>query len=164
MPPHGRRCASRLRKPTRSNRTTGAILMGVACTICTLPLAGAINELLRAGRPARAIAAEFDLSYDALTRHARNHVAKRPPVPESTDDPLDELVTALRSRALAGNPSDTREYRLALAAQADVRHATPPTRDLASEPEWIALRSIMLRALEPFPDARQAVADALGGS
>jgi hypothetical protein len=139
--------------------------MGKACTVCSLPLAGAINELLRSKRSARAIAAEFGISYDALTRHARNHLAKpaSTDAPAATADPLDELVAALRTRALAGNPSDTREYRLALAALADLRHATPPTRDLAGEPEWIALRSTMLRALEPFPDARQAVADALGG-
>jgi hypothetical protein len=140
--------------------------MGVACTVCALPLAGAINELLLAGRSARAIAAEFGLSYDALTRHARNHVAKRAPVqnrtPDAPADPLDELVTALRVRALAGNPSDTREYRLALAAQSDIRHATPPQRDLATEPEWIDLRTTLLDALEPFPEARQAVADTLG--
>ena len=138
--------------------------MGQPCTVCALPLAGAINDLLRSGRPARSIASEFGVSYDALTRHGRNHVAKRTPVPESTDDPLDELVSALRVRALAGNPSDTREYRLALAAQSDVRHAAPPQRDLASEPEWIELRTTLLRALEPFPEARQAVADALGGT
>lgn len=138
--------------------------MGVACTVCALPLAGAINELLRSGRSARAVAGEFGISYDALTRHARNHVAKRTPVPELTADPLDELVSALRVRALAGNPSDTREYRLALAAQSDVRHAAPPQRDLASEPEWIALRTAMLDALGPFPEARQAVADALGAT
>jgi len=139
--------------------------MGAACSVCALPLAGAINELLRSGRPARSIAAEFGLSYDALTRHARNHVAKRPAaVPVSAGDPLDELVTALRVRALAGNPSDTREYRLALAAQSDARHAIQPQRDLATEPEWRELRTILLRALEAFPEARQAVADALGDS
>lgn len=69
---------------------------------------------------------------------------------------------ALRVRALAGNPADTREYRLALAAQLDARHAAPPTRALASEPEWIALRAAILAALAPFADARQAVADAIG--
>ena len=138
--------------------------MGVACTVCALPLAGSINDLLRSGRPARSIAADFGISYDALTRHARNHVAKRAvaPVPESAGDPLDELVTALRVRALAGNPSDTREYRLALAAQSDVRHAIPPQRDLASEPEWVELRTAMLDALEPFPKARLAIVAALG--
>ena len=140
--------------------------MGLPCTVCRLPLAGAIDELLRSGRPARAIAGEFTISYDALTRHARNHLSKRVPSPatESTGDPLDELVAALRVRALAGNPSDTREYRLALAAQADVRHAAPPARDLDTAPEWIALRTAVLRALEPFVDARLAVADALSAA
>jgi len=139
--------------------------MGVPCTVCSLPLAGAINELLRGGRSARAIAADFGVGYDALTRHSRNHVVKRAaPVPESVDDPLDELVVALRVRALAGNPSDTREYRLALAAQADVRHAAPPSRDLASEPEWIRIRTMMLAALDPFPEARIAIATALSAA
>ncbi|HEY5519139.1 MAG TPA: hypothetical protein VIK08_00630 [Candidatus Limnocylindrales bacterium] len=131
-------------------------------------MAGALDDLLRTGRPARGIAAEFSISYDALCRHARNHLTRRaggtyvPPSPAS-DDPLDELVAALRVRALAGNPSDTREYRLALAAQQDVRHAAPPVRDLADEPEWHALRTKLLHALEPFPEARIAVADALAG-
>jgi hypothetical protein len=138
--------------------------MGVACTVCALPTAGAIAELLRSGRSARAVAAEFGLSYDAVTRHARNHVAKRPPadVPTAAGDPLDELVKALRVRALAGNPADTREYRLALAAQSDAKHAAPPRRDLAAEPEWIELRTRMLAALAPFPEARLAIVAALG--
>jgi len=137
--------------------------MGRSCSICALPLAGAMDELLRSGRSARAVAAEFEVSYDALTRHARSH-GRRPSValPEPTGDPLDELVAALRVRALAGHPADTREYRLALAAQADARHAMPPQRDLASEPEWMALRLRLLDALEPFKKARQAVVAALG--
>lgn len=109
-----------------------------------------------------------------MQRHAANHVSRPPaaPAPEvsqppatapSTADPLDELVDALRTQALAGNPAIVHQYRLALAAQADVRHAAPPTRDLASEPEWVALRTRLLVALEPFPDAVQAVRAALGG-
>ena len=136
--------------------------MGQACSICSLPLAGAIDELLRSGRSARAVAAEFEVSYDALTRHHRNHTRRAPPaIPEAAGDPLDELVAALRVRALAGHPSDTREYRLALLAQADAQHAAPPRTELAGEPEWIALRTRLLEALEPFPEARLAVAAAL---
>lgn len=141
--------------------------MGSRCGVCTNPSAGSIDERLRTGLPARAVAAEFGISYDALTRHARNHLdrarrAAPSSIPTSTaGDPLDELVAALRVRALAGNPSDTREYRLALQAQADARHAAPPTRDLASEPEWIALRTHLLAALRPFPDAKWAVVAAL---
>jgi hypothetical protein len=135
-------------------------------------VAGAIGEALRSGRSARAVAAEFGVSYDALTRHARNHGARHPVATDAATnpepaggtlplDPLDELTAALRTRALAGNPSDTREYRLALAAQLAAKHAAAPTRSLATEPEWVAVRTTMLRALEPFPKARQAIADAL---
>jgi len=79
-------------------------------------------------------------------------------------DPLDELVDALRAQALAGNPAIVHQYRLALAAQADARHAAPPTRALASEPEWVALRTRLLGALAPYPEATAAVLDALAGT
>lgn len=145
--------------------------MARSCSICSRTDAGTIASLLRGGRSARSVASELGLSHRALLRHLHNHVGQ-PPARTALEsalssgaatngDPLDELVTALRVRALAGNPSDTREYRLALAAQSDVRHAAPPVRDLASEPEWIELRTTILRALEPFGEARLAVADAL---
>lgn len=145
--------------------------MGRSCSVCSRPNAGAINALLAGGRSARSLAAEFGLSHAAMLRHERNHTASRAaPAPSSKSralpklvgDPLDELTKALRVRALAGNPADTREYRLALAAQLDARHAVPPSRALETEPEWIELRTKMLTALWPFPEARRAVADAIG--
>jgi hypothetical protein len=125
--------------------------------------------MLRAGRSARSVAAELQLSHAALLRHARNHLRRDAPLPipitgdngAVLDDPLDELVAALRLRALAGNPSDTREYRLALAAQVAARHATAPTQAVADTAEWIALRTLLLQALDPFPAARLAVATAI---
>jgi hypothetical protein len=147
--------------------------MARACSICSRSDAGAINVLLAEGRSARSVAVERGLSEDAVQRHAHRHVAARqagpPRAPRRSTaaggaDPLDELVDALREQALAGNPAIVHQYRLALAAQADLRHATPSARDLASEPEWIVLRTVMLAALEPFPEARQAVADALGAA
>ncbi len=138
------------------------------CSICSRQDASAVNELLRSGRSARSVAIALGLSEDALGRHAKAHVAAAPaasvPAPDAPReplDPLDELTTALRVRALAGNPADTREYRLALAAQAAARHAAAPIRDLATEPEWISVRSRLLDALAPFHEARTAVADAL---
>jgi hypothetical protein len=135
--------------------------------------------LLGEGRSARSVAVELALSEDAVQRHAKQHAQRQVPVvptpaaqppPKPTrnqpavpaGDPLDELVTALRVRALAGNPTDTREYRLALAAQSDAKHTAPPQRELATEPEWIELRTRMLVALEPFAEARAAVVAALG--
>jgi hypothetical protein len=139
--------------------------MARPCTVCGRPDAGRINELLRSGRSARAVAGEYAVGYAALTRHARNHLSRPEIANGAADlgdlDPLDELVMTLRARALAGSDAASREYRLALAAQATARHAMAPTRALADSDEWIVLRTTMLKALAPFPGARIAIADAL---
>ncbi len=151
--------------------------MARRCSVCARPDRGALDALLIEGRSARSVAVERGISEDALQRHAANHVPTRrlhgaavdrqPPALADlgvTPDPLDELVDALREQALAGNPAIVHQYRLALAAQADARHAAPPARDLASEPQWVALRTRLLVALEPYPDATRAVRAALGAS
>jgi hypothetical protein len=138
--------------------------MARPCSICVRADAPELNELLQSGRSARSVAAAFSLSEDALGRHARGHlnrpVASASPPPTGVA-PLDELIDALRVRALAGNPSDTREYRLALATQQAERAGAVATHDLVNDPEWITLRSLVLAALAPFPAARIAVADAI---
>ena len=143
--------------------------MSRVCTVCASPSAGAIDELLRSGRPAQAVATEFAVGQRSMQRHAKAHLDRIVAIAvrdngHLSGDPLDELVIALRTRALAGNPVVAREYRLALSAQAAAQHAAAPTRYLATEPEWIVLRSRLLVALEPFPEARRAVVDALDGA
>jgi hypothetical protein len=133
-----------------------------------------VDALLGEGRSARSVALGLGLSEDAVQRHARRHLATRrsapqkaaklPKPPETGGAALDELVRALRAQALAGNPAIVHQYRLALQAQSDVRHAAPPSRDLASELEWIALRTVMLAALEDHPEARLAIATALAAA
>ena len=141
--------------------------MSRACTVCASPSAGAIDELLRSGRPAQALATEFAVGQRSMQRHAKAHLDRTVAGSAGDNgqvngDPLDELEDALRARALAGDPVVAREYRLALSAQAAAQHAAAPTRHLATEPEWTALRSRLVMALEPFPEARRAVVDALG--
>jgi hypothetical protein len=138
--------------------------VGRTCSVCARSDAGAIDELLRSGRSARAVALEVDLGEDAVLRHRTRHLGRRsepPPSDPSGLDPLDELVDALRRRALDGDAVVAREYRLALAAQSAQAHATAPPVELATTREWLDLRSRLLEALEPFPDARIAVAEAL---
>ena len=145
------------------------------CSVCARTDAGLIADELRSGRSVRSVALSLGISDDALGRHAKAHIARQAPEPAARSarkpdagreplDPLDELTAALRVRALAGNPADTREYRLALAAQSAAHHAAAPVRDLASEPEWISTRAVLLDALAPYPEARTAVADALSGA
>ena len=137
--------------------------MSVQCMVCRHPEAGAIDEALRDGSTARAVAAEYALSYDAVTRHARNHLSRRTATlnGHAGGDPLDELVDALRTRALAGDPVVAREYRLALSAQQAAAHAAAPLVDFTTTPEWTGLRTRLLDALDPFPEARLAVVEAL---
>ena len=129
------------------------------CSICSRTDVASIDVLLLEGRSARSVALDLGLSEDTMQRHHHRHVFAAAPLNlddarrRSAADPLDELVEALRSRALAGD--------VALSAQADVRHAILPTRRLEEEEEWIDLRTRMLAALEPFPEARLAIAAAL---
>jgi hypothetical protein len=127
--------------------------MARSCSICTRSDSGTINDLLRGGRSARSIAAELGLSHRALLRHAANHLSRTtssPPPLAGDLDPLDELTAALRLRALGG---DT--------AQHAARHVAASARALADDPEWIALRARLLLLLDPFPEARLAIAEGL---
>jgi hypothetical protein len=133
------------------------------CSVCAAPQRAAIDQLLIGGRSGRSLAVEFGLSIDAMKRHARNHVVPSEELPELPPgaDPLDELVASLRTAAVTGkNPSAAREYRLVLALQAERRNERP-AYDVVADPTWIRLRTVMLDALKPFPEARLAVADAL---
>jgi hypothetical protein len=139
------------------------------CSICSRVDVAALNELVRGGQSARSVARQHGLSEDAFDRHVKNHLGDRArgtkaqviaPLAAGVD-PLAELIEKLRTRALAGNPNDTREYRLALAAQQAERASSIPAHDLAHDPEWIALRSLVLAALAPYPEARLAVANAI---
>ena len=132
------------------------------CTVCTHPERGTIDALI-AAQSARSVASQYGLAARAVQRHAARHRATLPATDAPPADPLDELVHALRARALAGSDPASREYRLALQAQQAARNAAAPTRPLEAEPEWLALRAALVAALAPFPEARQAVADAIGG-
>lgn len=140
--------------------------MSIRCTVCQDPRVQTLDSLLAQGRSGRSLAAEFGLSPDAVKRHAKAHAAPRDSGRRAPSgaDPLSELVDALRSRALDGNNSGTvREYRLALAALTE-RSAERPAYNVLADPEWLRLRDLLLEALEPYPEARLAVADALRGA
>ena len=151
--------------------------MSRACSICRNTAAGSINGELRAPDcNIRQVAAAYGLSYDAVWRHSR-HVTSTPPVAAptgtttaaatppptaSTSDPLAELVEALRPRALAGSdPSTSREYRLGLAALEARGTAVAPPFDLHADPEYIAVQTLLIKALDAYPDAKLAVIKAL---
>ena len=139
--------------------------MSQRCSICQDSRVADINNLLADGQSARAIGKALGLGHDSINRH-RAHLNTTLPaglVPSSGGDPLAELVESMRPRALTGeNPGERREYRLALTQLSQKSSERPPYNVLV-DPEWLRLRGILLDALKPYPEARQAVADALDG-
>jgi hypothetical protein len=129
------------------------------CQVCLDSRVQAIDAALATGKSARSLAREFSLSDRAMQRHAVSHKpAPEPVASPASVDPLAELIEHLRQRALGGSDAAAREYRLALAAQTD-QSAGAPEYDVLRDAGWLALRGLILGALDP--KARKKVMDAI---
>jgi hypothetical protein len=152
------------------------------CTICAHSERDEINKLLVDGHSAlSAIAALFRVSPDALQRHKQEHlpkaITKAAEAAEVVqgDTLLDRLRQINRETAAIlreARATDTKDNEIALKAIARVEkqielegrllgELQQPTVNVLIMPEWIGLRSAVVQALEPYPDAQQAVLRAL---
>jgi hypothetical protein len=154
--------------------------MARACTVCTHPESFAINEALVITRaPYRDIARQFGLSKDAVMRH-REHIPKllaraAEGMAVAEAGTLLERIEALHSRTLTilEELEDTQNYSARLGAIREARANLEvigevtkelnrnPTLNLHLSTEWIELRTAILVALEPHPDARESFLRAL---
>lgn len=154
--------------------------MGRTCTVCSHKDVDEINRLLLCSDSYRDIARQFGLSKDALARHKEGHI---PEILSKSKD-LKEIVDA---DSLFGRVEEeagfVREMRDAAKAEGDIELALKavdralkcielyakvkgliqdqPTVNITLNAEWISLRTTIVTALEPFPQAKQAVIDAL---
>ena len=154
--------------------------MARRCTICGHTKREDIDVALVSGDPFRHIAAQFDVSTTALQRHKRTHVPQSlMKAAESEElvraDDLLAHVSALQKRALtileeAENGGDLRTALLAIREArsciellaklvGDLRTGTEI--NVVANPVWVSLRGEILRSLGPFPEAREAVSNAL---
>ena len=119
------------------------------CTICTHAKRNAIDSALVNGESYRTIATQFEVSTAALQRHKAHHLpatlAQAQNACEATrGEDLLEQVSTLRVRArLLGELQEGTQVNITIA------------------PQWIELRTLILSTLTPYPDARQAIAQAL---
>jgi hypothetical protein len=65
-------------------------------------------------------------------------------------------------RECRGLESELREQRKLL-AELEGKLATEPQITIINNPEWIELRTLIVVALDPFPEAKEAVANAIRG-
>jgi len=154
--------------------------MGRQCTVCGHKDVEEINKLLLCSDSYRDIARQFGLSKDALARHKESHMPelllKSQEVKETlqADNLLDQIVyyesEARRFKGLAESQGDLelalkavdRALKcLDLFAKARGIISDQPQVNILVLPEWIALRTAIIQSLRPYPDALEAVRDAL---
>lgn len=146
---------------------------GTGCAVCEHPQAGQINgELRRAVLSNRKIALKFGIGKDSVNRH----VFKRHPgaptsgdpsgqMPEEDDTVLERLKLIRQqleeSMADRARPETSRELRQVNQQIAEIEGTDKPKElsvsDVAGLPEQVAR---WFKALEPFPEARQAMFEA----
>jgi hypothetical protein len=154
-----------------------------SCTICAHPEYHAINVAMVQRDTYRSIAERWGVSQGAIRRHALEHLPKLLVKAQEAreiaeaDDLLSRLE-ALQSRTLAVLEAveGTENYSIALAAIREARSnleligrvtkelESAPTFNLHLNPEWLELRALIVRAVEPFPDARDSILSALEGA
>ena len=154
--------------------------MPQTCSICIHADREAIDRALVAGGTLRKIAEQYSVSSTALHRHKAHippAVAKAHEAEEVAE--ADRLLSAVRDLMVSAietidQAEHAGELRTKLAAIREARETaklllevygelqTAPTITIINTPEWVEIRAVIVSALDPYPDARQAVADALG--
>ena len=150
------------------------------CTVCGHEDRAAIDAALVAGTALRDVARRHAVSKDALFRHRDSHLpvsltrARDAADVAQADDLLAQLRALLaKANALLANAETAGDIRTALAGVREARATLELLAELEGEldrrqtvnvlvaPEWIVVRSAVLDALAPYPDARAAVSDRL---
>ncbi len=150
------------------------------CTVCVHEARAAIDTALVAGTALRDIARRHAVSKDALFRHRDSHLpAAMVQAAAETDvrhaiDVVAQLkainsaaLTVLRdARAvhdgeLALKAIDRIYRQIELQAKLLGELDERPVTNILVAPEWITTRAVLMDALAPFPDAREAVSGRL---
>ena len=149
------------------------------CTICSHEQRPEIDAALLNGEAYRSIAKRYGASPSAVLRHREhlpNQLVKAREAEEVTQaDTLLEQVRSLQTRALSilDRADEAGDLKTALAAIREARSNLELLGKLAGElqqegtvnvtltPEWLGLRAVVISALQPYPDAAQAVSKAL---
>jgi len=151
------------------------------CTACNHPSKVEIDKMLVEGEPYRSIAKQFSLSDAAVYRHKSHLNGTLLKAKEAKEiaqaDNLMEQITNLQSRALniLSKTEEAEDWRAATGAIREARGCLELLGKLAGElqegqtinvivsPQWVELRTTIIGALEPHPEAKFAVLRALQG-
>src|SRR5215211_1104587 len=150
------------------------------CTICSHDERDAIEDAFIAGTPKRRIASHHGVSERAVRYHMREHLPAllalaRDAERSARADSLLDRIEALHSRTMAilEAVEGTDEHGTALASIREARRNLEligevtkeldrtPTFNLHLNPEWLEIRTAIVVALDPHPEAKDAVVRAI---
>ncbi len=156
---------------------------GPKCSICENPEVEEINTQILDNQKLADISRKFAVSYDALQRHSDKCIVRALAASPTTAEVItgDKLLNQLkeaREKAVflldkAIDAADTRTYgapsqylreireQIKLWAELEGRLASQPQITIINNPEWVELRTVILIALDPYPQAREAVINAI---
>jgi hypothetical protein len=155
--------------------------MGRLCSVCQHPACDAIDEALVDNAAFRPLVAKYSVSAFALARHKAAHLpatlAKAADAAEAAraDDLLGEALRLQQRLERIADKAETAEHwPSAIAALSAVRGYLElraklrgeldegNTTNIVISPEYVTVRTRLIAALAPFPDARLAAVAALG--
>ena len=158
---------------------------GPACSIFSHPAVDEINGRIASQEKLADISREFAVSEDALRRHKDKCIIAALSATPNTKDVIngDNLLAQLqeaRSKAIelldmAIAAGDTKVYgppssylseirqQIKLWAELEGRLASQPQITIINNPEWVELRTVIIQALDDFPQEKEAVVNAIRG-
>jgi hypothetical protein len=150
------------------------------CTVCSSEARDEVDRAIIAGQPLSQIAKRIGVSDTSVARHRDAHLSPAIAKVEAERGSkllarVEHLIT--RTEAILTAAEESGKVSVALAAVRELRELLrllgnasgelderpSVTVNLLASPEWVATRSRIVAALEPFPDARNAVVSALTG-
>jgi hypothetical protein len=150
------------------------------CTICNHSERRSIERSLLSGTPMRSIADQFNVKITSIMRHKLNHIPRsllRAHEVEKVAD-ADAILANIciidsKAKGILERSENSGDYRTALSAIREIRGLIELLARLRGElqdrtavqftlsPDYQRLRTTVVSALAPFPEARIAVAKAL---
>ena len=156
--------------------------MARTCTICEHPEREAIDRALVGETSNLSVSSLFGVSESAARRHKGNHLPAKLVLAEKAVEVAhaDNLLGQVgdlqrRTMAVLRAAELSHEHRTALAAIREARSNLEllakllgelderPVVNVLVSAEWLQLRTVLVGALDPYPDARGAVLRAIEG-
>ena len=154
------------------------------CSICARPDVEQIDADYRAGMGFKALHEKYGASVGALHRHTQHLKAQEAPLIGEVSADLEPTAAALkvlyqRANELFKEAKKQGDRLNAVRALKETRDILELTMKVTGElnnrpqivhnhlhvsPKWTQLRAVMLQALQPYPEARRALVEALEAS